>query len=63
MRAFEKHWLVAINKIIKQHCIPNKGQYKAGWKAALKWIRNDCCPEAWDVDDIEFDITEELKKE
>lgn len=34
-----------------------------GWKAALKWIYYDVCPEAWDVGDVEFDIEQELKYE
>jgi len=34
---------------------------KQGWKAALEWIYLQCCPEAWDVGDIEDDIEEELK--
>ena len=37
-----------------------KKLYQFIWKEALKWIRIQCCPEAWDVGDIEDDIDEEL---
>jgi len=40
---------------------PYSNLLSEGWKAALEWIYLQCCPEAWDVGDIEDDIEEELK--
>ena len=56
MKGFNK-WNQKENKY-NHECY--SGELAKGWKAALEWIMQDCCPEAWCVHDIEFDIAEEL---
>jgi len=70
MKAFEE-WF---NKIVcdpSEQCDPTDKAVgcdvcerfrEQGWRAALEWVRLQCCPEAWDVGDIEFDIEQELKE-
>lgn len=44
MKQFEKHWNKIVDKLISNHIVPNKPQYKAGWRAAfelmLGWLDN-----------------------
>lgn len=59
MKSFDK-WID--QEIAEKHLFGIREEVVAqkAWKAALEWIMSDCCPEAWCVHDLEFDIAEEL---
>ena len=59
MKAFDK-WIDLEIKEMRLFGVREEVVAKSAWKAAVEWISNDCCPEAWCVHDIEFDVAEEL---
>lgn len=63
MKQFERCWENTIDIAFDvENDTKDKAIARGYWKEALEWISNDCCPEAWDVGDIEDDIEEELRQ-